>query len=72
MHPADRVLMRRQLAWLASLRAELVDHLGDASASDYADYRDRCGYLRALRDVAAWCEDVKAQDDERPDETRRP
>lgn len=37
---------------------EKLRHLGDGLAADYADYRERCGYLRAIRETGELCKMV--------------
>lgn len=32
-------------------KTEATDHLCAGGAQDYADYRERAGYLRALKDI---------------------
>jgi hypothetical protein len=47
---------------LADLAQERTQYLADGSAQDYPDYRHRVGYLRALTDVHAICEDIAKED----------
>jgi hypothetical protein len=35
-----------------------ANHLVQGLAKDHADYRERIGYLEALRDVTAWIEEI--------------
>ena len=39
-------------------RASRAQHLADGLASSHEDYRERVGYLSALRDVLLWSEDI--------------
>ena len=38
---------------------EHVGQLAEGLASDWPDYKERCGYLRALRDAIAICEEAQ-------------
>ena len=64
MHPADRNFMRRLLKKVEEIDIEKTLQVRSASASDYADYKERCGYLRALDDVRGFCKDIQDTDDE--------
>jgi hypothetical protein len=46
-------------AWLAETRAGRVGQLINGSAQDFADYRARVAYIRALDEVAAECQDIE-------------
>lgn len=36
-----------------------VAALAAGQMADYAQYRDSCGYLAALKDVLGWCEELE-------------
>lgn len=60
-------------AWLAKFlmsrirdrREELLPPLIAGKSVDYADYRDRTAYLRALMDLESWIEEARLDADER-------
>lgn len=45
------------------LKEETDEHIQNlaSGALDHERYKDACGYLRALRDIAAWCQEVSDQ-----------
>lgn len=53
MNFADRTLVAALTARLEELAAVKSGGLLDGLANDYADYKGRVGYLRAIRDVQA-------------------
>lgn len=38
-----------------------LDHLAQGGAKDYAEYRESAGYLLAIKDILALCEDVNRE-----------
>lgn len=38
--------------------SEKLRHLADTAASDFADYKYRCGYLKAIQEVGEMCKRV--------------
>jgi hypothetical protein len=46
-------------------QAEMIKRLLQGVAVDYADYKDRSGYLRALSDVVDWMDQISMADEKR-------
>jgi hypothetical protein len=44
-------------------QAEMTKALLQGVAVDYADYRDRAGYLRGLSNVVSWMEKITLEDE---------
>lgn len=44
-------------------RQVLGESLTDGACKDYPHYRDMCGYLRALNEVIAMCEEIEKGDE---------
>jgi len=61
-HPALNITVKSRLAEL--LRDKQED-LAQGLASDYADYKYRCGYAEALKMAIAMCDDVMRELSER-------
>lgn len=38
--------------------SEKLDHLAASAASDFADYKYRCGYLRSITEIKEMCKRV--------------
>jgi hypothetical protein len=50
------LLMKR----IAEVRETMSEQLATgASVNDFADYREKVGYLRALTDLRAWCDEAE-------------
>ena len=56
--------MRRLLKRITEQDNERTVQVRGAMSLDYADYKERCGYLRALDDVRVWCQEIAETDDE--------
>lgn len=63
MHPADLRLMRLLFKRIREEMEQRTAGVINGSVPDYAEYRSRCGYLRALSDVLEWCEDIERESD---------
>lgn len=73
IHPSDRVLMTRLLSMITEAENTAASHLMDGMASDWADYKHRVGYVRALGDVRSWCREIAETDDaDRPSQAQLP
>lgn len=53
MNFADRYFADKIEAWATERSKECAAQLASGLASDYADYRNRVGYLQALDDLLA-------------------
>lgn len=68
LHPGDRRALRRLAVAIDERRQTCLGQLADGAAGDFADYRARCAYLRALADVDVMCQEIIDSDD--PDDPR--
>ena len=57
---SDRYHRDQLVARIKDERMARTAQLGEGLASDYQDYRERIGYLNALRDVLGWSDDIAA------------
>jgi hypothetical protein len=58
-------LAGKLMVGIAIKREEMLRPLLNGSATDYADYKHRVGYLKALADVEALIEETSKQEDRR-------
>jgi hypothetical protein len=58
--------MKRLLLKIREEADLCVTQVAIGSATDYADYQSRCGYIRALEHVRQWCKEIAEQDEENP------
>lgn len=56
---AYRVLESR----IAEKRTVIAESICDGACQDYPHYRDQSGYLRALSDVIAMCEEIEGDNE---------
>lgn len=70
LHPSDRVFMRRLLDRITEEAQTRVGYLATGCASDFADYRNRCGYIQALDNVREWCREIAESDEANPQQPR--
>jgi len=61
MHPLDLRFQKSLLFRIHERGEDEAELIASGSCPDYAEYRDRCAYLRALQDVKTWCEDVQRE-----------
>jgi hypothetical protein len=54
----------RLMKLIREKQAEMSKPLLMGQALDYADYRDRAGYLKALTAVVGWMEEIGMEDEE--------
>lgn len=48
---------------IAEKRSVIGESISDGACADYPHYRDHCGYLRALADVLAMCEEIEGDNE---------
>lgn len=67
-------LHRKLEAWLCEARQEHSDYLVRGSAQDFANYRERVGYIRALDHVLAITDEIakEGSDAERKPSREKP
>ena len=65
MDAASLYFSRLLLEKIQAKQAEMMKRLMQGVATDYADYKDRAGYLRALSEVVTWMEDITLADQKR-------
>lgn len=70
MHPSDRVFHKRLVAKIQAEAGTRVEQIALGSATDYADYQNRCGYILALEHVRQWCKEIAEEDEENPERPR--
>ena len=58
--------MKRLLSKIREEADVKVTQVAIGSATDYADYQSRCGYISALEHVRQWCKEIAEQDEENP------
>ena len=68
MHPSDKRFAGRLVKHMDEDAADRTGHLVNGVAPDYADYRYRCGYLKAVADLREWIVEEVNKDD--PDDPR--
>lgn len=56
---AYRVLEGR----IVEKRTVIAESISDGACADYPHYRDQCGYLRALADVLAMCDEIEGDNE---------
>jgi hypothetical protein len=62
---ASSLFLGRKLAErIANKEAEYMRPLISGQAIDYADYKQRAGYLKALGDVQQWIAEINAEEDD--------
>jgi hypothetical protein len=50
------ILMKR----VEAIREDLCTQIGTgAGVADFADYREKVGYIRALTDLRGWCDEAE-------------
>jgi hypothetical protein len=54
---------RRLMDMIREKQAEMTKGILQGIATDYADYRARADYLRALSDVVRWMEAITLEDE---------
>lgn len=64
MHALDLRFQKLLLKQLGEEIADRTEQIADGSCPDITDYKHRCGYLSALRDVVGWTNDIKKSLDE--------
>lgn len=69
LHPADLRFIRTLTMWIDDETQTRMESLGSGGAQDYAEYRQRVGYLKALADVRAQCEEIERDSD--PEDPRK-
>ena len=65
------LLTRKLLARIETEISTRAEHIIQNKAVDHADYKARCAYIQALRDVVAWDKDIQ-RELSRPEDARRP
>lgn len=58
MHVLDRKLAKKLGDVMLEHSQKSVGQLAEGSAKDYADYRERVGYIRALDHVQEWIKEL--------------
>lgn len=71
MHPVDVKLFNRLLREIGEIEKTEAEFLAGGSAKDYADYRDRTGYIRALDDVRKLMQQISEDLDGEPAQNDR-
>ena len=52
---------RRLVAKIGEEHKARVGNLTLGKAIDFADYRGKCEYIKALADVTSWCEEIRKE-----------
>lgn len=66
MDAASVYIARKLVERIEEKREEMTRPLILGQAADFADYKDRAGYLRGLADALRWLEEIRFDDEERP------
>jgi hypothetical protein len=66
MDATSNFLGRKLLERLREKEAVLQPILLAGRAQDFADYKQRAGYLEGLRDAIRWIEEISLEDERRP------
>lgn len=66
INSTDRAFMHRLFKRINDADTARTIQVRSAQSMDYADYKERCGYLRALDDVRDWCQEIAESDDDSP------